>query len=870
MMWKWFTTKTMKLKIIILFILNYTMTSFQKSLLIPTLTITTLGVLIFGWVMMNSKWEESIETEKESFTTQQVVSVSWATETITTIDPNTCMTTEIPACKKRFWKDFDDTTCKEVTFEVDCMFYDEVSTNQQEYTELLSEYGLVWREETSIACDALLIETIIVNGYACEEADLGKTISDTNTKWMCRDNSRTCRKVMREGKEILLREKNLATRYDPTGKTEICDGRDNDCDGQIDEWYQKRTYYPDRDQDKWWNKDFPRESCLPLPGYTLKPWDCNDTVSTVYPWAWEICDGYDNNCNWTSDENLICTDEEIFANSCSQEEMEAIDKWIDRVMDTCFSEESLNKNYTLQSKSNASWHPVGYESLDWDQHLVYNTCNTTYEDNSFLRERHYQYIEENSVLQNTISNIKSLIKKYNSFDSLFDDQWNICWSKPNECYKIKRILYMYYLWWINWTPNPPNDTNDLSNLLKSLSPDPTLEVVLYFQRVWNMWWEYNSDALYREATGIYDFFSSANINRHNRKENWVNSFEIAFYEKNNHNTPVQTKIVNSSDNIMEVLDDDIDFLTEMTESYEINKIVIYNLSEWSDYYKYRSVLTTSQFNQELSLSYFLSKYLPYHYQKSDNILDARWVFWYCSLNPHQNSNEDIEKCRNASWRNWLWQLTIEYQKIRWWEKYAHKIEVDHSKLRKLLDSLKSNSFNRKNVVQYVTNNHCNKFNTYLLNNVSNVFAWTMQNKENYIKWNTVLTSLEEKINDLTQSWKIHDQNSICIAQCISANIMSYYRADQLDSPLDNFNYGSYSSTIQEQLIQWEWRCWNFANVSNYLWNVLLWDELTNFTVIQNVGYHAINWKKVSEKNYNRYLFEPQSDSCNLYPATNNQ
>ena len=56
---------------------------------------------------------------------------------------------------------------------------------------------------------------------------------------------------MRDGKEILLREKNLSTRYDPTGKSEICDGRDNDCDGQVDEGYQQRTYYPDRDQDKW-------------------------------------------------------------------------------------------------------------------------------------------------------------------------------------------------------------------------------------------------------------------------------------------------------------------------------------------------------------------------------------------------------------------------------------------------------------------------------------------------------------------------------------------------------------------------------------------------------------------------------------------
>ena len=67
-------------------------------------------------------------------------------------------------------------------FEVDCMFYDEVSTNQQEYTKLLSDYNLAGREETSIACNTQLIENILINGNTCEEKDLGKTISDTNTK----------------------------------------------------------------------------------------------------------------------------------------------------------------------------------------------------------------------------------------------------------------------------------------------------------------------------------------------------------------------------------------------------------------------------------------------------------------------------------------------------------------------------------------------------------------------------------------------------------------------------------------------------------------------------------------------------------------
>jgi hypothetical protein len=63
---------------------------------------------------------------------------------------------------------------------------------------------------------------------------------------------------------------------------EICDGKDNDCDEEIDEGLSI-----DNDGDEHY-----------VPGSCLSPADdCNDNDNTVYPGASELCDGKDNDCN---------------------------------------------------------------------------------------------------------------------------------------------------------------------------------------------------------------------------------------------------------------------------------------------------------------------------------------------------------------------------------------------------------------------------------------------------------------------------------------------------------------------------------------------------------------------------------------------
>ena len=86
---------------------------------------------------------------------------------------------------------------------------------------------------------------------------------------------------------------------------ETCNGIDEDCDGVIDEDLTMYAYYQDTDADGYGNALITTSTCLTTApaGYVANNTDCNDSNNLMNPGLDEICNGYDDNCDGTTDEN---------------------------------------------------------------------------------------------------------------------------------------------------------------------------------------------------------------------------------------------------------------------------------------------------------------------------------------------------------------------------------------------------------------------------------------------------------------------------------------------------------------------------------------------------------------------------------------
>jgi hypothetical protein len=88
------------------------------------------------------------------------------------------------------------------------------------------------------------------------------------------------------------------------GAPESCDGKDEDCDLEVDEGFPVFTIYSDSDGDGFGGVEA-GEACTALEGTALNDGDCNDTSAASYPDAREVCNNLDDDCDGLIDEALL-------------------------------------------------------------------------------------------------------------------------------------------------------------------------------------------------------------------------------------------------------------------------------------------------------------------------------------------------------------------------------------------------------------------------------------------------------------------------------------------------------------------------------------------------------------------------------------
>ena len=92
--------------------------------------------------------------------------------------------------------------------------------------------------------------------------------------------------------------------------TEICDGADNDCDGDTDEddAWDATTWFEDTDGDGYGVADSTHDACEAPSGFVDNDEDCDDDDSSIHPEAAETCDGVDEDCDGDTDEDASDAD----------------------------------------------------------------------------------------------------------------------------------------------------------------------------------------------------------------------------------------------------------------------------------------------------------------------------------------------------------------------------------------------------------------------------------------------------------------------------------------------------------------------------------------------------------------------------------
>ncbi len=134
---------------------------------------------------------------------------------------------------------------------------------------------------------------------------------------------------------------------------EVCDGKDNDCDGDIDsDAIDRISVWPDTDADGYGETGgVAILDCSVPSGYIDNELDCDDSNNAVNPDAVEVCDAIDNNCDGATDDVDLDADsftdaECVGGSDCNDTDAAiypgATDTWYDGVDSDCAADDDYD------------------------------------------------------------------------------------------------------------------------------------------------------------------------------------------------------------------------------------------------------------------------------------------------------------------------------------------------------------------------------------------------------------------------------------------------------------------------------------------------------------------------------------------------
>ena len=146
------------------------------------------------------------------------------------------------------------------------------------------------------------------------------------------------------------------------GADEHCDSVDEDCDGTVDNAaVDADTWYADSDSDGYGAPRSTQDACTQPRGYVADATDCDDGDAAINPAATELCDGADNDCDGTTDEDDAADATTVYAD----DDMDGYGDPADAVT-TCYAYSGYVSDSTDCDDADATAYPGATEICDGD------------------------------------------------------------------------------------------------------------------------------------------------------------------------------------------------------------------------------------------------------------------------------------------------------------------------------------------------------------------------------------------------------------------------------------------------------------------------------------------------------------------------